>query len=81
MANILRDHENADVVAGPRDPLFVRARADVGKSVFGNAWKSSMLTNTMPKTVRMIDLMQGMAEGQHGCPVAKTRVAVLSNYL
>lgn len=29
----------------------------------------------------MIDLMQVMGEGEHGCPVAKTRVAVLSNYL
>jgi hypothetical protein len=33
MANILRDHENAEVVAGARDPLFVRAKADVGKSL------------------------------------------------
>ena len=31
MANILRDHENAEVVAGARDPLFVRAKADVGE--------------------------------------------------
>ena len=30
MANILRDHENV-VVAGARDPLFVRAKADIGE--------------------------------------------------
>jgi hypothetical protein len=28
----------------------------------------------------MIDIMKVMGEGEHGCPVAKTRVAVLSNY-
>ena len=42
MANILRDHENAEVVAGARDPLFVRAKADIGKSpspIFENEYK------------------------------------------
>lgn len=39
MANILRDHENAEVVGGARDPLFVRAKADVGKSFPCSIWK------------------------------------------
>jgi len=31
--------------------------------------------------VRMIEIMQAMSEGEHGSPVALTRVAVLTAYL
>ena len=31
MANILRDHESEEPVVGARDPLFVRAKADIGR--------------------------------------------------
>lgn len=31
MASILRDHENDEVVPGARDPLFERAKADIGE--------------------------------------------------
>lgn len=32
-------------------------------------------------TVRMIEIMQMMSEGEHGSAVALTRVSVLSTYL
>ena len=39
-------------------------------------------TNKSPTTTaRMIEIMQQMSEGEHGSPVALTRVSVLSTYL
>jgi hypothetical protein len=84
IGNILRQQakEEGGLEALAKDPLFVRAKADICTcaplvlSVL--SWGTEL---TFFYLVHMIDIMQRMSEGEHGSEVAKTRVSVLSNYV
>jgi hypothetical protein len=80
----LRDPAGPEAVA--KDPLFVRAKADISEF--------SSISYSFPDCpahdeeltcdnylARMIQIMQFMGEGEQGSEVARTRVQVLSEFL
>lgn len=58
-----------------RDPLLVRAKADISKSM---SQQTILLQSSNRMTARMIEIMQIMGEDSE---VARTRVQVLSEFL
>jgi hypothetical protein len=64
-----------------KDPLFVRAKSDIGTSFRSYDCAQEVRMELTKFVVQMIQIMQLMSEGENGSEVAKTRVAVLSDYL
>ncbi|RDW91995.1 hypothetical protein BP5796_01389 [Coleophoma crateriformis] len=58
--------------------LCEQAKDEAGQEALG---KDPIFTRAKADIVKMIDIMQKMSEGEHGSEVAKTRVAVLTNYI
>jgi hypothetical protein len=71
--------EEADRIE--RDPLFARAKADLGKSSENHTALRRSPRLTDGRTARMLQIMQIVGDGEHGSEVARTRVTVLSEYL
>ncbi|RDW79602.1 hypothetical protein BP6252_04240 [Coleophoma cylindrospora] len=58
--------------------LCEQAKDEAGQEALA---KDPIFTRAKADIVKMIDIMQKMSEGEHGSEVAKTRVAVLTNYI
>lgn len=73
-----RDPATADQFL--RDPLFARAKADISTCGFQTPiFMSQSLTSFL--LARMVQIMKIMADGEYGSDDARTRVAVLSEFL
>lgn len=82
----LKEPGGYDLVA--RDPLFVRAKADICMFEFSSCSLSCVcrLPETLANTclflqARMMQIMEIMGKGEQGSEVARTRVQVLSEFL
>ena len=81
---VVKEPGGLDTVA--RDPLFVRAKADIGGFCTWNFAVAFRVASRQPAWLtffagRMIEIMRIMGEGDQASEVARTRVKVLSAFL